>query len=108
MATYHSNYFKMPRTRDRVKKRTEVNETKVEKIHNDVEYVITITEKLLASGPTYGYSISYRNKEGILEIVVLIKNTTYSFGDTLLTAIDFIEKNSTRRNSIFRNGSRPL
>lgn len=98
----------MPRTRDRVKKRTEVNETKVEKFHDDVEYVITITEKILASGPTYGYSISYRNKEGILEIVVLIKNTTYSFGDTLLTAIEFIEKNSTRRNSIFRNGSRPL
>ncbi len=98
----------MPRTRDRVKKRTEVNETKVEKIYNDVEYVITIMEKILASGPTYGYSISYRNKEGVLEIVVLIKNTTHSFGDTLLTAIEFIEKNSTRRNSIFRNDSRPL
>ena len=98
----------MAKIRHRVKKKTEVNEIKVDFLCNDVEYVITIMEKILASGPTYGYFISSRNNEGILTIAVLVKNTTHSFGDTLLTAIEFIEKNSTRRNSIFRNGSRPL
>jgi hypothetical protein len=98
----------MPRQRHRINKRVEVNETQITHEHNGNEYIITITEKLLASGPTYGYSVSVRNKEGLLEIVVLIKNTTYGFTDTLITAIEFVEKNSNRRNSILRDGNRPL